>query len=282
VHPFDDALVLTADAPGRYRGRTSPAYANMVGPFGGVTAATLLQAVLSHPDRLGDPVALSANYAGPVADGEFEVTATAARTNRSTQHWTMQLTQDGAVATTATAVLAVRRDGWADTELARPDVPDPDSLPSMPDALPLAWLHRYDMRFVSGPIPDPEPPAPAEDSTTTLWVRDRPARPLDFASLAAMCDVFYPRSFRRLGTWMPAGTVTYTVYFHAVPADLEGVGEGSLLAQARGQRFGSGYFDQTAALWGTDGLLLATSHQLVYFKAPEPAAPEHGSGAASR
>lgn len=276
MHPFDDALALTADsqAPGRYLGRTSPAYANMVGPFGGVTAATLLHAVLSHPDRHGDPVALTVNYAGAVADGEFEITTVAVRTNRSTQHWTLQLAQGGAVATTATLVLAVRRDGWADTELVRPAAPGPEAVPAMPEALPLEWLHRYDMRFVHGPIPDSGPPSPARDSTTRLWVRDRPVRQLDFTSLAAMCDVFYPRAFRRLGTWMAAGTVTYTVYFHAVPADLDAVGEGWLLAQARGQRFGSGYFDQTAALWAPDGLLLATSHQLVYFKAPAA----HGPG----
>jgi len=32
------------------------------------------------------------------------------------------------------------------------------------------------------------------------------------------------------------------------------------------QRFGNGYFDQSAEIWGTDGALLATTHQLVYFK----------------
>ena len=55
-HPFDQALVLESTAPGHFRGHTNPAYWNMVGPFGGITAATVLRAILLHPDRLGDPL----------------------------------------------------------------------------------------------------------------------------------------------------------------------------------------------------------------------------------
>ncbi len=37
-HAFDQALALDALGAGRYQAHTSNAYANMVGPFGGVTA----------------------------------------------------------------------------------------------------------------------------------------------------------------------------------------------------------------------------------------------------
>jgi hypothetical protein len=50
-HTFDQAIALTPTAEGEYTGATSPAYANMVGPFGGVTAAVALNAVLQHPPR---------------------------------------------------------------------------------------------------------------------------------------------------------------------------------------------------------------------------------------
>jgi hypothetical protein len=36
----------------------------MAGPFGGVTAATLLRAIEVHPDCLGEPVAPTVNFAG--------------------------------------------------------------------------------------------------------------------------------------------------------------------------------------------------------------------------
>ena len=45
LHAFDQALQLRADAPGQYQGESPKSYWNMVGPFGGITAATLLRAV---------------------------------------------------------------------------------------------------------------------------------------------------------------------------------------------------------------------------------------------
>ncbi len=65
----------------------------MVGPFGGTTAATALRAILLHPALLGEPVALTVNYAAAMAEGPFSVTARPVRTNRSTQHWTVELSQ---------------------------------------------------------------------------------------------------------------------------------------------------------------------------------------------
>ena len=55
THSFDTALQLHETAPGQYTGHTSPGYWNMVGPFGGITAAMALRAILQHPDLLGDP-----------------------------------------------------------------------------------------------------------------------------------------------------------------------------------------------------------------------------------
>ncbi|NTV86164.1 MAG: thioesterase family protein, partial [Burkholderiaceae bacterium] len=39
-----------------------------------------------------------------------------------------------------------------------------------------------------------------------------------------------------------------------------------LLGQARAQSFFNGFFDQSAELWNEAGVLLATTHQIVYFK----------------
>ncbi|GGL08210.1 acyl-CoA thioesterase [Planomonospora parontospora] len=264
-HPFTAAVALTPVADGRLRGRTRPEYANMVGPFGGVTAAALVQAVQQHPDRLGDPLSLTVNYAGPVADGDFDIAARPVRTNRTNQHWVIELTQDGVVTTTATAVFGLRRDTWSDTELAMPSVPPPDAVPvhGFPDFI--AWARNYEMRFVTGAVPEQDA-GEHPDSTSTLWVRDAPSRPLDFPALTSMCDVFYPRVFLRQGRYMAAGTVSLTVYFHADAAELEACGEDHVLGTARTHRFSRGYFDQTAHLWSRAGTLLATAHQSVYFK----------------
>ncbi len=122
MHPFDTAIALTPIDMNRSRGATTPAYANMVGPFGGTTAAALLNAALRHPARQGDPIALTVNYASALADGAFEIDARAVRTNRSTQHWVLQLLQGDGVAATATAVFAVRANAAAPRSDASPAV----------------------------------------------------------------------------------------------------------------------------------------------------------------
>jgi acyl-CoA thioesterase len=57
-----------------------------------------------------------------------------------------------------------------------------------------------------------------------------------------------------------------TVYFHVGRAQLQESGSGYLLGQATGQGFASGYFDHAAQLWNETGTLMATTHQVYYFK----------------
>ncbi len=268
-HDFDAAIALAPAGEHRFTGATHPAYANMVGPFGGVTGAMLLQAALQHPQRLGAPIALTVNYAGPIADGPFEIEARPARTNRSTQHWQITLTQDGVVGATATAVFAERRPTWSHVEAQPPGaVPPAHEVPAAVPPGPLPWTRRYDMRFAKGPFPEPLDGAEQPDSTTQVWLRDEPPRPLDFASLAALCDAFFPRVFNRRRLFAPAGTVTMTSFFHADAELLAAQGARHVLGVARGLSYRHGYFDQSAEIWGDTGQLLASTHQMVYFRDP--------------
>ncbi|UGT62620.1 acyl-CoA thioesterase [Nocardia asteroides] len=265
-HPFDAATALDPVAEGEFRGHTAPEYSNMVGPFGGITAATLLRAVLDDPRRLGEPVSLTVNFAGPIADGPFTVRTHPARTNRSTQHWTLELVQDDAVTTTATAVTALRRPTWTDSEIAPPQVPPfAEAAPFLPPEFPV-WMGKYEQHFVEGAGLLAAEAGPRPDSVTTVWVRDTPPRPLDRPALTALCDVFIPRAMVRTGRLVPAGTVSLTVYFHADAGVLAAVADRPVLGTARAQHFGAGFFDQSATVWSPDGVVLATSHQLVYFK----------------
>lgn len=261
-HVFDDALSLENLGDGHYRGHTSKPYNNMVGPFGGVTAATLIRAVELHPARLGDPVSLTVNFAGPVAEGAFEISARAVRTNRSNQHWYLELSQDGTVATTATAVFGTRRETWDSLESSPPSVPAHSDVESVDFPEFIAWANNYDMRFTAGALTETE----AADSVATLWVRDSPPRPLDFTSLTSMSDIFYPRVFQRRGKYVAAGTISLTVHYFATADDLAAQSDDFVLATAHARRFHKGYFDQTAELWSTTGTLLATGHQVVYYK----------------
>jgi acyl-CoA thioesterase len=264
-HPFDTAIALQPQADGSWRGHTSPAYANMVGPFGGITTAQLLNAVLLHPQRLGEPVSLTVNFCAAVRDGSFVVQARAVRTNRSTQHWLLELQQDGEVQSTATVVTAVRRSTWSLDEEPLPACPPPAQVPLAGEMLPLEFVNRYEMRPVAGDLPRVWD-GTGHSSLSQIWMRDQPPRVLDFAALAALADVFFPRIYMRRALEVPAGTVSMTVYFHASAQQLAGVGTGYLLGQARAQAFRNGYFDQTSQLWSEDGTMLASTHQIVYYK----------------
>lgn len=265
AHPFDAAIALEPAGEHQWRGRTSPAYANFIGPYGGVTAAQALQGVLLHPQRLGEPVALTVNYAAALADGEFVVRARPARTNRSTQHWIVEILQGQDTVATATCFTAARRETWSGHEARMPEVPRAADVPRTPRS-GVEWLNRYDMRFFEGPVPRQWQGQGDPQSRTRLWVREEPQRPLDFASLAAMSDIFFPRIWLRRAMQTPIGTVTMTVYFHAGSDQLAATGTGFLLAQAQGQGFRNGYFDHAGHLWNEAGELLVTTHQVVYYK----------------
>lgn len=267
AHPMDLATRLAPLGDDRFRGHTSEHYANLLGPFGGATAAVMLNAAMRHPARIGEPIALTVNYAGAVADGPFDILARPVRTNRSTQHWSLEMSQPGqGVVTTATAVFARRRTGWSSTEAVFPQVPPPEQCPPSVWTNKSAWPRSYQMRFVRGPIEDDPHGREGVDSVTTMWIRDEPPRPLDFLSLAAICDAFFPRVYVRRRRWVPASTVTLTVYFHTDAAGLAAHGARELLGTARALQFRNGYFDQTGEVWSPAGELFATTHQAVYYR----------------
>lgn len=153
AHPFDNAIHLDVVDGNVRRGQTHPEWANMVGPFGGITAAALVHAIETHPDRIGEPLALTVNFAAPIADGDFDISLRAPRTNRTNQHWILELSQGGEIKTTATAVFGIRRDTWANTETHPPTAPPPEQL--IPGGPPdfIVWGPRYDMRFARAPSP---------------------------------------------------------------------------------------------------------------------------------
>lgn len=266
MHPFDDAIRLERQPDDSWLGRVSPAYANMVGPFGGITAAVLLNAAHSHPERAGEPVALTVNFAAPIPDGPYTVHARVARATRSTQHWSLELVQGGAVAATGSAVFATRRTTWSAAEAAMPTgIPAAAEITRWPvDGAP-PWSRRYDMRFVRGAVTAVDG-VHQPDSHSLLWIRDEVPRPLDFLSLAALCDTFYPRIFVRRRRVVPIGTVSMTTFFHADGDALAAQADRFVLGSARALRFRNGFFDQSGEIWSDGGELLASTHQVVYYR----------------
>ena len=148
-HLFDDATRVTA-GDSRWQGRTSDDYWAFVGPFGGATAATILRALIDHPERAGTPLALTVNYCAPIAAGAFDLDLRLVKANRSSQHWCVELTQDGGeVATLATAVFAERRPSWSHQPAPFPQAKPFEQIRPYPK-IAATWANQYDFRFIEG------------------------------------------------------------------------------------------------------------------------------------
>ena len=179
----------------------------------------------------------------------------------------MHLTQQGVAAVTATAVFAQRRDTWSARELMAPqDMPSAATLARAPVAGFPTWVQRYDMRFAEGELPRSFDGKEQPHSNSRLWIRDEPPRALDFVSLAAICDSFFPRIYIRRRVRTPIGTVSVTSFFHADSAMLAEQSDRHVLGNARALNYRNGYFDQSAEIWGDKGQLLASTHQIVYYR----------------
>jgi acyl-CoA thioesterase len=264
THPFDQAIALQALPDGSLAGHTSERYWNLVNPYGGVTAATILNSVLTQPGRIGDPLVLTVNFAGAMQPGPFEISTRLARANRSTQYWTMQLTQpgDAQVLVSAMAVVAKRRKTWALAEAAPPAALEPEAVASLPDLPGRSWSSLYEMRYARGRILQEN-----DDSVSHTWVRDVPRRALDYASLTSICDIFVPRLFLRRATLVGVATVSMNVYFHVDAAGLAQQGDKHVMCVARANVFTQGFCDQEGQVWSREGRLLATTQQVMWFKA---------------
>ena len=271
AHPLDLATALDGD-PGasRRQARTSDAYWTFISPFGGVSAATAVRAVLEHPDRHGDPLALTVNFCAPIDKGAFTVQTKCIRANRSSQHWQVEFTQGQVTepVLTASLVTAVRRDTWSH-RISQP----PATLTPWQDTLPFAnqnaltWVAQYEFRFAEGaPVIGETTLEPPRSPRSVLWLRDAEPRSLDFVSLTAMSDAFFGRIFQVLGRIPPFGTVSMTTYFHASTDELAAHGTAPLAAVADAHVFHRSFCDQTAELYGAGGQLLATAGQVAYFR----------------
>jgi acyl-CoA thioesterase len=267
-HLFDDATRVAA-GDSRWSGHSSEDYWAFVGPFGGVTAATMLRAIIEHPRRAGDPLSLTVNFCAPIAQGPFDLDVRLIKANRSTQHWSVELTQGTDVATLATAVFAARRPSWSHQPAQPPRAPPFEQTRPYPkSSLKMSWVRQYDFRFVEGEpkVAGGSNAAPA-NAYSKLWIGDRIPRKIDALSLMAMSDAFFARIFHVRRELVPFGTVSLTTYFHADADDLAKEDITRVLGVADARIFHKSYGDQSGELWSPQGRLLATTTQIAYFKA---------------
>lgn len=266
-HVFDRAIALTETAKGEWSGRSSPTYANMVGAYGGIVAATLLNSVLSDDRHTGTPVSQTVNFCTGLGAGAFVITTKLQRGGKYVQHWNTELTQSDTIIATSSIVMGARGDTFSHQPAPIPDVPAAETIEPMGNIIPLEWTRRYNYRFVNGGV---ESFGTKRDSLgnsqTRVWLADEPRRPLDYLSLAALADCFFLRLIHIRGTMEPMGTVTLTTHFIATPEDLATQGRNHILGVVDMNRAQNQFHDQTMQLFSTDGKILASGTQLVWYR----------------
>lgn len=265
---FDRALAFSKIADGRLRGETVPEYGNFTGQFGGITAATLLKAALDEGRAEGAPVSLTVNYTAAVKPGPFEIAVRAIRLGRTLQHWGLDMMQGDTVAATALVTLGQRGESWSHAPLKAPEAPKPDTVTALDTSEWRGWATQYDFRFIEGStahLRDKPPLASPGDARSLLWLRHKHLRPLDFPGLACMSDAFFVRMIQVRNTFPAMGTVSLTTQFHADAATLAAQGDRAVLCAVDSRVFRNHFHDQSADLWSADGVLLATSHQMVWY-----------------
>ncbi len=271
---FSDDVALRARDDGTYDGSTDPAYTNLIGPFGGWIAGVLLAGVLAEPHLEGDPISSSTTFAAAIADGPFVVRPERVRTNRSTEFWTSTIEQhaeDGQVRrATASIALAKRRPMRSFSVARAPEAPPPETLERIdPGRLGSAWLRKFDMRPVRGHPLVRRASAPRDDTVHSMvgWVREVEGTTLDFVTLTALCDTTFPQIFGLVRERVPISTIVMNCFFHVTSAELADIGSEYILSEATISIARDGFFDERTMLWSRDGRLVATTEQIVWYKA---------------
>ncbi|MDB4558692.1 thioesterase family protein [Amylibacter sp.] len=266
-HVFDTAIQLSNESESIWSGQSSLAYANMVGAFGGIVAATLLNSVMLDTRRTGTPVSQTVNFCTGLGAGPFRIETKLQRGGKYTQHWNTELSQGDTVIATSSIVMGRRGETFSHQPTPFPDVPPATDIDPMAGKLPLEWIKRYDYRFVNGGIENiGTAKTTLGNSQTRVWLADNPPRPLDYLSLAARADCFFLRLLQIRGKMEPMGTVTLTTHFLATEEELTAQGSAHMLGVVDSNRIHNQFHDQTMHMFGADGKIFATGTQLVWYR----------------
>jgi acyl-CoA thioesterase len=256
---FAERITLAREEAHLWRGEADPHFSNGAQrQFGGWVAAALLKAVMGEAKPTHYPRALVVHFFNAVATGPILVRATPMREGRSVSYWQAEMIQNDIVCAHAMITAGeLRPDPQAHTTSTLPTALDPDTPGLIRFTPPAPFGDELEARWIEGaPFQGDNP------ERSLFWSRIAAGQKLDIASLAFLADFVPPRVFYVAQRFVPSTTLSMTVYFHAKMEEIEAVGEGYVLTEARGRRIEGGFWDHSATFWSPQGALLATTEQL--------------------
>jgi acyl-CoA thioesterase len=257
---FDESVELRANGSGRWLAFADPDHVSTIGMFGGWSAAVSIAAVLRSAEGPATPSAITTNFIAAVAPGQ-DVVLEVARIGggRSVEHWRADLRPAGGGEDLVTSllVLSKRRETDHFEQLTVPSAPEPETLE--PIRAPGAQGEQTELRGISGAMA-------SGDAESAHWMRMAPPRPLDRLELAYLADQHAPRTLFWGAALRFSATLSMTTYFHGTDEEIEAAGSDWLLAETTGSRGRHSTSDQQARIWSRQGVLLATSEQLCWYR----------------
>ena len=259
---LDQSLKLERSGEDLYASQTDDRFWNMIGPFGGWMAALMLKAALADNDPAFEPVAMTVDFLKAPPRGALVLRRRCDRAGRTTAFWRVDLeTPDGRLCARSLVTLGPHRSTLAFSTRRMPEVkPAEEAGDGSRTFIPVEWARLYDCRIIKGRMGESK-----QDAHSLEWIREADRRPLDYLSLAAICDSPFPRLFIATGTASSISTVTMTTYFHVSLSELAGVGDDYVLCDSGCERSHGGFYDQHSRIFEKHGSLLATSHQMVWY-----------------
>jgi acyl-CoA thioesterase len=263
----DSRITPDGHVPGRFRAALSPSW-NILYAFGGATMATAIQAARA---KLSQPsfalLSAQCTYLAPVQSGELVLDARTLRSGKGAEQIAVDLLQaeSGASHLHLVASFGPARDTDTDfTELACPDVPDPEALPSMEARAGsrmamLPYTHSIEAR----PITEDAHAGSRAPAAWRGWYRLRnsphlPSGELDPAAYACAADMIGPalRMARGRGA-PPIMLVSLEIGLHV----LQSTRSDWLLQDTQILHAGNGYVSGIVHLWDEQRRLVAHALQ---------------------
>lgn len=234
------------------------------GVFGGLTAATLLQAMIElEPDRT--PRSFTLQCAAPVLSGLLSLQAKNERRGSKVSHLSARLYQGeksangGPIAFASASFGDPRQYEGMIAAKAPPSAPPPEKLQELPTHLPLmpAFCQHVSYRYCWNSIPYTQ----QKRALIGGWCELRNPYPISYPYIAALLDSWPPAILPTLSAPLRAASVDFSYHFLCSPKKLSEL-ERPFLYQGEVLALDQGYAEERNVLWDRQGIPVASARQL--------------------
>jgi acyl-CoA thioesterase len=249
---------------GRFLFQVDPSWFQGPGAFGGLTAATVLRAMMHEaPER--SPRSFDIQFCAPVPAGSSEIEVKVERVGSAMSFLSARVLNQGKVCATAIASLGRDRSFDLDFAYQRPEgvlaVPDVErEMSGEPPPPPFpAFLRHFRLKFALGGIPY----AGAPQAHVGVWMRPHEPEPVDYPLAVALLDVPPPALLVKASSFRAMSSVAISYHFLAPLPAPELDPSAPMLVEVRSHAASGGYADQEGRLYSPQGKMYAVARQLV-------------------